>query len=171
MPGGPAGDDPDALHVGELGRRQSDVGQVRLPALEGVAPSHRVQDRLRLFVDLLQHEVRVAAFFRRGRVPRDLGRRARHRLALRVLDDQGISRKHRQFVVLQEDHVARVGEDRGHVRRGERPVLAHAHHERAARARGDDGLRLPFAQDGDRIAAADLLDRGAHRPLQAVAVF
>jgi hypothetical protein len=71
MPGGATGDDPDAPDRRELLRRQPDVRQIRFAVFERVAATHRIQNRLRLFVNLLEHEMRIAAFFGRRRVPGD----------------------------------------------------------------------------------------------------
>src|SRR5206468_8533231 len=54
MPRGPAGHDPETMRLRELGRRQSDVRQVRFSLLIAVAPAQRLADRLGLLVDLLE---------------------------------------------------------------------------------------------------------------------
>ncbi len=105
--------------------------------------------------------MRVAALLRRGRVPRDPGHRACHRLAIRILHRQAVLREDRDVTVFQKDHVPRVRENRGHVRRHERAVRALAYHERTARARGHKRPWSVLGHDGDRVAAADLVSRRA----------
>jgi hypothetical protein len=71
MPRRPAGHDPDSIHGQKLACRQTDVGEVRFAGFIRIAAAHRIENRLRLLVDLFQHEMRVSAFLRRRGVPCD----------------------------------------------------------------------------------------------------
>ena len=65
------------------------------PGVEAHAPEQGVADRAGLLVDLLEHEVTVAALLRLNRVPRDRLFLERLRLALGVHDPQGVRLDHR----------------------------------------------------------------------------
>ena len=132
------------------------------------APAHRVGGGARLLVDLLQHEVAVAALLGEDRIPLDADRGALDRRAVEMADLHSMARHHRQILVLEDDDVARVGEDGGDVGGEERLVLAEAHHH-AARPLlgGDQAVRALLRQHDDGVGAAQLAERAPHRLVQA----
>jgi hypothetical protein len=138
-----AGDDDELLLRGEcVEERLRAPVEGHLPLL-GIEPVHqRLLDRRRLLMDLLQHEVREAAFARRRQVPGDAGRGALHRLPLQRRQRRPVRRQLDDLLVVEIDDVARPLKDRGHIAREERLLLADADDERAAVARPEQPLRV-----------------------------
>ena len=167
VPGGAACDDPDPPGLRELLRRDPDIRKIRLALLMGVAPAHGVQHRLRLLVDLLQHVVRIPAFFGGGGVPGDARHVARHRLAVGILHHQPVAGQNGQLSILEEQHIAHVGQGRRDIRGDKCAVASHADDQRASGARRHDRIRVLFAQHRHRIAAVNLAGRRAHRGFQS----
>ncbi len=111
---------------GDAHLARDDVG-----GLEVDAAAQRVLDGPRLLVDLLEHEVLVAALLGLGGRPVDaLGRTRDHRAVGDGGDGQAVAPEDGHLAVLQEDHVAGVREDGGDVARGEALAFAGAEHER-----------------------------------------
>ena len=121
-------------------------------------------------MDLLQHEVLVAALLRLERIPGDPldGRLAL--AALRVLDDDLVARRDGHLPVGEEDDVARVDEHRRDVRGDEVLALADADDEGGAQPRGDDLARIRGRDDGERVDPAEPRQRGAHGLLERAPV-
>ena len=71
VPARAAGEEDDALGRGQLRGRRAQLLEVHLALVEGDARQEGVAYRLRLLVDLLEHEVAVAALFRLHGVPGD----------------------------------------------------------------------------------------------------
>ena len=150
---------PDALRpAGRQVAVELDVARL----LEDPTP-HRVDDRLRLLVDLLQEEVLEAALLRGDRVPRDDARRARHGLAVEGGDDDAPGRQLRNLAVLQEEHAARVLEERRDVGRHEVLAVAEADDDWRRALRGDHPVRLGLGQHDDRVRALERLHGAAGR--------
>ncbi len=129
-----ARDDDDALERPHVVLRQLEAVEDDVALLEGGPAADRVGDRPGLLEDLLVHEVLVAILLRGHRAPLDLPRLAGDRLAVSPVDRDPARREHRELALLEVDHVARVLEDRGHVRREEALALAEADDERATRS-------------------------------------
>ncbi len=117
-------------HAAQLLRVDVEAFQIGVAGLEAQARAQRVGDRARLLVDLLEHEVRVAALFRLRRVPGDGLRRAGDRVALDVGDLRAGGGDLRDVSFIQKHDFARVLEEGGHVRRQERLALAEAEDQR-----------------------------------------
>src|SRR2546422_7606906 len=79
---GAAGDEYDALEGADRGGVEVHVGQDDGARLRRQAAPERVGDRAWLLVDLLEHEVAVAALLRHDRVPQDTHRLALHGLVV-----------------------------------------------------------------------------------------
>ena len=125
--------------------------QIGVAGLEQQAPAQGVGDGPRLLVDLLEHEVRVAALLGLRGVPVDGARLPLARLPLDVGDHRlaGGDRHHVPFV--EEDHLAGVLEDGGHVGCQEGLPLAEPHapaarHSWRRRARPGACRRRPPAR-------------------------
>ena len=133
------------------------------------APGQRVADDAGLLVDLLHHEVGVAALLGHVDVPINVR-------DLRVVDllpgraevaDAG-RRELRGLAVAQHHHVAGGVDERDHVRCNVGAVRALPHHQRGVLAHGHDRARLGIAGHGQRIGADEPRGRLAHG-LQQVA--
>ena len=159
---GAAGDDDDAL-----GREQLLVAEralvVEVDAVRADgAVGDRLGERVRLLVDLLEHERLVAALLGGLLVPvhdRDL-----------PLDDLAVRREDRRRARLDDDDLAvldvhdaaRLAEE-GRDRRGEEALaVADAGDQRALLARADQQLRRVEAHRDERVVALQLGVRGAH---------
>ena len=163
MPRGAASHDPNPADCGKLFWRQTDIWQIRLAGIIGIPPAHRVEDRLRLLVNFLQHEMRKATLFRRGGIPGDLRQFPFHRASLDV-NEMDIRRGHnRQIPLFEIRHITGMGQHRHDVGGDERRMGRCAHDQRAARARRDYRPRFPLRNDGQRITASHVLGRSSHR--------
>ncbi len=169
MPTGSASGDVDFLRGFELGFGdlhliEEDVaGFLRNPSQRGV--THRA----RLLVDFLEHEMLEAALFRHDRVPGDVLHLADDGLSVEVGELHAFGRDHGQVAVAQEEQVAGVIKNRGHVGGDEILVFAQTDYGRRAIAGGHDlvGLidrdyrqRENAGQLAHRLADA-LFERGA----------
>ena len=159
-----AGHQDDSLNPGDDLGIELHVGQHHGAALRLHAPPHGVGGRARLLVDLLQHEVAVAALLGEDRIPEDARGRPLHRGAVELGDLDPAPRHHRHVLVLQHHHVAGVGQDGRDVGSQEGLVLAQAHHHAA---RAELGRHQPIGhlamEHDDRVGAAQLTERAAHR--------
>jgi len=147
---------------GEVHVRQDHVaGLGRDPAAEGVG------DGARLLVHLLEHEVPVATLLGHDRIPQDADRGAPDRLAVEGRQLDRVGGDDRDLVVLEHDHVARVGEDRGNVGRHEHLALAEPDDDAAgALLGGDQPVGRGRRDDADRVRAGHLLQGRLHGPVE-----
>ena len=163
MPRGATGHDPDPSDSGKLFRRQSDIRQVRLAGLVGIAPAHRVENRLRLFVNLLQHEVWESALFRCGGIPGDLRQFPFNRLTLDI-GEMDVSRGHDRHIALFEvSDVTCMGQHGHDIGRDEGRLGGCAHDQRTSRARRDHRPRFQLRNDGERITPSHILRGSSYR--------
>ena len=139
---------------GQRGRVEVDLRQVHVTLLHRQPTDERLLDRPRLLEDLLEHEVLVPGLLGHDRVPRDALRLARHRLPCRVEEPHAVGPQDGDLSVLEEDHVARVREDRRDVRGDEVLAVAESDDDRRAIAHGDDGARIGGGDDDQREQAA-----------------
>jgi hypothetical protein len=130
------------------------------------AADEAVAHRLRLLVDLLEHEVAVAALLGGHRIPGDLLGLGGHLVAGEVGQPHAAGRDGGDLAVVQENHLPGVGEDRGDVGGHELAALAEPDHQRWPLAGGDDLLRVVGRDHGDRVDAFDLADRAPHGRLE-----
>ena len=163
MPRRPAREQEDPIELLDpFGREQRRV-EVELARLERHLAAERLGDRGRLLVDLLGHEVAVAALFRGHGVPENPVDRALEQRALRV-DHAHARRVHAGDVaVLEEDDVARPGHERDGVRGDEVLALPETEHDRRSRTRGDEHARLAARRHEHGVGAGELADGRAHR--------
>ena len=159
--GAAAGDQLDArdrpqrlLEAGEL---------VDVDPVEPVdASGDRLAERFGLLVDLLEHEMLVAALLGRLGRPVDGRHRALERLAGDVGDGHAPRPDVGDVAVLEEDDLVGVGEDRGHVRGEEALAVAEADDERHVLAGADQAIALADVHDDDRVGAFELAQRVPH---------
>ena len=67
-----------------------------------------------------------------------------------IAEPHAVGREHRHVAIGEEEHVARVAEDGGHVGGDEVLALAEADHHRRPGARGDDLVRIGARDHGQR---------------------
>ena len=82
----------------------------------------RVPHRARLLIDFLEHEVLVAALFRHDGIPQNVRNLAFHGASVEVGEMHAIARQDGHVAIGQEEHVACITQDRGHV--GSHEILA-----------------------------------------------
>jgi hypothetical protein len=136
------------------------------------SPAEGVLERLRLLVDLLQHEVLEAALFGLDRVPVQSLDLAVERLSLAVEDPRLVVGQPGQVAVFEEHHVLGVGQERRRVRGQELLAVADAQHQRRPLPGGHD--LAPAARHGDGgegVHPFELVDGRRHRREQGVFAF
>ena len=140
-----AGDHVDAVDEVELLVGEPQLVDIELAAVH--APHERVAYHARLLVDLLEHEVGVAALLRHVDIPIDMGDGGLDRSALGIGVGDALGRETGELVVLEHHHVARGVDDGDDV----------GGHVAAARAAPDDDGAV-LARHGDHARLV-----GAHR--------
>ena len=160
--GGAAGDQLHPVHPPER------VGQpVHLGGVDGSGgrdpPGERLAQGRGLLVDLLEHEVVVAALLGGLRRPVDQRLCPHEPVAVEIghLHARGPHIGH--VALLQEDHAVRVREDRCHVARDEALLAVEAHDERHVQAGPDETADLAPVHDHERVGALDAPERRADR--------
>jgi hypothetical protein len=83
-------------------------------------------------------------------------------LAIEVAEPHSVRCEHGQVAIGQEEHVARVVQDGGHVRRHEILVVAQSDHHRRPGTRSYDLVWIGARNHGQREHAGDFLHRRAH---------
>ena len=172
MPRGAARDEHHALDG--LHRRgvEAHVGEHDAASLGRDAAAEGVGDGARLLVDLLEHEVPVATLLGHDRIPQDLDRLALHGIAVDRRELDALRGDHGHVVVLEDDDVARVRQDRRNVRSDEHLTASQAHHHAAgALLGGDEAVGGRAAHHADRVRARDLVQRGAHGRFEPARLF
>ena len=127
--------------------------------LAGHPTGDRLAQRLGLLVDLLEHEVLVAALLGGLRRPVDRRDRALLGSAVDIGDRHAARVQVRDIAVLEEDDLVRVGEDRGDVARQERFAVGQPDDERHILAGADQPVAFAAMHHGDRVRALDLTER------------
>ena len=127
------------------------------------ALTHRVADCLRLLIDLLEHEVLVAALLSCLSIPVDLKDLLRHRLAAAVRDLDGILRDDSELTIVEDVGAARARDDGRDIRRDEILALTDADDERVVLLRADELVRLSLAHEDERVRTLDAVQHLAYR--------
>ena len=160
--------DGDLAQVLERVGRDVQILEEDLAAVERDAPEDGVAGRGGLLVDLLEHEVLVAALLRRDRIPQHALAGLRHLPARVVGEHDARAGDHRHLFVAEEHHVARVRQDGRDVGRHEELVVTEADHDRRAVADRHDLLGVVHRHQHQREHAAHHLERAPDGVLQAV---
>ena len=146
--------------------RSSDSSSVGLGEVDAVGAQRAVGDRLGdgvgLLVDLLEHERLVAALLGGLLVPVDARDLALDRRAVGLQERRRRRAHDDDLVVLDELHVARVGEEGGDRGGEELLAVAAADDQRALLARADERVGLVGAHRDERVVALELGVGGAH---------
>src|SRR5690606_5125687 len=154
-----AGDDDDLGDLPQLLGSQPHLVQGQR-AVHGDPAEQRVRDRTRLFGDLLEHEVVIAALLRGGSVPVHVVFAHLGRGTVVVGDSDRVGPQLDHLVLAQFDGVAGVRDERGHVAGKEVLSVATADDQRGVAARGYHQSRVVF---GDRDQGEGALKTAAHR--------
>ena len=120
------------------------------------ATGDRLAQRFGLLVDLLEHEVLVAALLGGLGRPVDGRDRAFQRRAGDIGDRHAPRPDVGDVAVLEEDDLVGVGEDRRHVRGEEALPVAETDDERHVLAGADQPVALADVHDDDRVGAFEL---------------
>ena len=142
--------------------------QVRHAVLH--AGTDRSRDGRRLLVDLLEHEVGVAALFGGFHVPVRRQHRALHRLGKFIVEADALGRAHGHVALFQHAVATGILEQGRDIRRYEVFALAPAHDERAFALDCKDGVRAVPEQHSQRIAAPHLGQCFLQRPQRVAGV-
>ena len=131
------------------------------PVTAGDPPGDRLAERIGLLVDLLEHEVLVAALLGGLGRPLDqrLGSPAGHAIQARDLDAGRPDVGH--VTLLEEDDPVRVGEDRGDVAGNEALLAVPADDQWHVLAGTHEAAHLPAVHDDERVGALDRAERRA----------
>ena len=165
VPGGAAGDQDHLAHL-----RQGFVQRVH-PLEEDLSrilrepTADRVPHGARLLVDLLQHEMLVAALLRQDGAPSHRLDGPLNRLPRQRRDLHSLLRENHHLSVVQEQHVPGVAED-GRDVGGEKEIpVPQTDHQGALALRPHDPAGVAFPQDADGVGAPEVVERAAHRHL------
>ena len=149
-----AGDEVDALPLrGLLGRPCELAAEVDRVVRD--AAQQRVRDDVGLFVNFLEHEVRVFAAVRHRGVPVEVHRGLLVLAAREVEELAALARYLRHFVVVHEPYVVSELKQRRRVGGAEALVPRVPDDERRALARDPDFARFVVEHDDEREGAAD----------------
>ena len=162
----PAGDDHDAADVLNCLAAKDKVAKVDASVFD--ARGDRAAQRLGLFHDLLEHEVRVSALFRRGNFPVDVVVLLFNRKLHRVIDLNGVPCQNGDLAVFHVRNVSRVLDERRHVGGDEVAAVAVAKQQRRVLSRRIQPLRIVCADDAEGVRALDAVQHHVDRVLHAV---
>ena len=160
--GGAAGDDHDALDVGEDRLVQGALLVEVDPVAARGAVGDRLGDGVGLFVDLLEHERLEAALLGGLGVPVDGVGGALHRDSRDGRDRDALGAQGDDLAALDVLHGARLVQEGGHVGGDELLPLAATDDQRALLARCDECLGLVEAHRDEGVVALHLRVGGPH---------
>jgi hypothetical protein len=146
-----AGDQVDLLKRPEVVLGDLHLLEVDMARVQGIPAHQGVPDGSRLLVDLLEHEVLEAALLCHDGIPGDPLNLLADGAARSVQDPDAAFGDHSDLVVVQEEHVPCVVEDRRDVGRHEELAVPEAHHQGRPVPRRHDLLRLPRIQRGQGV--------------------
>jgi hypothetical protein len=155
----------DRLHGRDV---EVHVGNDDVAGLRRDAAAEGVGDGARLLVDLLEHEVPVAALLGHDRIPEDADGLALDRLAVERRELDAVRGDDRHLAVLEDDHVTRVGQDRRDVGRDEHLAAPEAHDDAPGAVLGrDEPVGRGRRDHADGVRAGDLGERRLHGCVEA----
>ena len=157
---GAAGDDIDMGDVPGVPFRQADVVQHH-PALPD-AGRDGLAHGLRLFQDLLEHEVGISPLLGGGRVPVDVAALLLQGLQIVVEHVHALGGQHGDLPVVHIGHVPGMPDDGRGVGGDEVLPLAEADDQRAVLPGGDEGVGIVRADDAEGVGAFNAPQAPAH---------
>src|SRR5262249_28674426 len=131
--------------------------------------AHGVLQRLRLLINLLQHEVRKRPLVGVTGVPVDLVDAGVYRQAVLVEHLPLLGRQHAQLVVIEVDDLFGLADQGAGVAGQVVLAVADPDYQRAAETGTDDEAGEPRADDRQAVGSLEQYDRVAHR-LHQVAI-
>ena len=162
----PAGDDHDAADFLNCLAAKDEVSKVDAPVFD--ARGNRAAQRLGLFHDFLEHEVRVTALFRRGNFPVNVVVLLFDRQLHRVIDLNRVARQNGDLAVFHVRNVSCVLDERRHVGGDEVAAVAVAKQQRRVLSRRIQPLRIVCADDAEGVRTLDAVQHHVDRVLHAV---
>ena len=168
MPRGAARQQRDLVDRAQRGVRNIEVLEEDSPRIERHAPEDGVAAGRGLLVDLLEHEVLVAALLRRDRIPEHALRRLRDFTPRIVGELHAGAGDHRHLLVGEEDDVACVAQNRRNIGSNEKLLISQPDDDRRTVANGDNLLRIVRGHEHDREHAAHRHQGAPHGVLEAV---
>ena len=158
---GAAGDDHDPAQLAQLVLVHAETVLHELAVADAVAD--RLGEALGLLVDLLEHVRLVAGALGDLLVPVDLVHLELDLLAVDGAHEaDALGRDLDDLAVVRVLDAARLGEERGDVRRDEALAVAEADHERRLVAHADEPLGLVVVDDDEREVADEPHEHRAH---------
>ena len=168
--GGTASDDEDVVDRLDVIRGHAGRGEVDLVLVVGDGMDG-VLDGLRLFVELLEHEVLVSAAFGRFRVPGDLGQVLDQRLAVDVVELDAALFQAGHLHIVDVIDFSRMVQNGGDVGGDVRTLPLFADNHRAAVAGAEDLAGIICEHETQRIGTAHTQDGTGNGAQRAFAVF
>ena len=149
-----AGGDQDVIDAGETFFRPAEIVEIdRAVFIE--MDLYGIVDSLWLFIDLLQHEMRVAAFFSSFCAPLDFLDLLLDRLAFGIEEGNAILLYDGQLAVVQDIDLSGMVDDGRDVGGDEILAIAKTDDERIVLLRADDGVRHRLIHDDEAVGAFD----------------
>ncbi len=130
------------------------------------APQHGIAHGARLLKNFFEHEMLVAAFFRHDGIPQNMGNLALDGASVEIGQMHAVGRQDGDVAIAQEEHVAGVAQDGGHVGRDEIFSVAQPDHHRRAHARRDDLVGIRTRDHAQGEDAVQVFHGAPHRVLQ-----
>ena len=164
MVAGAARGHDDAVDLPQLLRAEVESAEVRGRVVGREPAAHRVGERLRLLVNLLQHVVREVALLRVAVAQEvaDVAHRHGHRGQVLVANLPVGFGERADLPVAEVHHLVREAGERVGVAGEVVAVVADPDDERAAEARADDQPRFGFRHHRDAVGALDQGERVPH---------
>ena len=119
------------------------------------ALTHRIAHSFGLLVDLLEHEMLIAALLRRFRIPRHFKDFLLHRFARAIRDLDAVLADNRKLTVTENIGAARARNDGGNIRGDEVFPLTETDDERIVLFRANEHIGMRLAHERERIRALD----------------
>ncbi len=153
MPGGAARGEIDSFDFRPIRSQRFDLGKSHIALLLANAPQHRIDQGLRLFIDLLAQEMLETAFLRGHRIPADVGGFALDRSPVKGCDSNTLTRDFCHLAIFEVKHAPCMLEDRRHV--GGNKILALAQPDNNWRCGlcGQQATAIIVGKDHDRKGA------------------
>ncbi len=151
---GAAGGDQDVIDAGEAFFRPAEIVEID-GAVFIEMDLYCIMDRFGLFIDFLQHEMRVTAFFCGFRAPLDFLDFFLDRLAFGIEEGNAIFLHDGQLTVVKDINFSGMVDDSRDVGSDEILAIAKADDERIVLLRADDGVRHRLVHDDEAVGAFD----------------
>ena len=161
MVGRAAGHNIQLMDAAQIVFRQAEILQKHLsvPDPGEYGPAHS----LRLLHDLLEHEVLIAALFRRIHFPVYVGDLFLHRLHQVVIALDTVFGQHCHLAIIHISHIPGMADDSGNVAGQEAAALTIAQNQRAVLTHRNQLIRLVGADNAQRVGSLDPAHYPAYR--------